>query len=170
MRIDPPARRSSESLPFFETHSQRSSLGRRVIFPGPSTAAKSVICTTTNPRHTHAVHLMGLVASKHARSHCITTHWRSNPQDCNTLDQQDTKTANPRASFPSAAGTPLRPITFDVTACHATRYRTLRCCLRDCVSRPLTCCSSPQMNGLSCPSPIASCSYLPRMHFRAVIL
>lgn len=53
-------------------------------------------------------------------SHCITKHWRSNPLHCNTLAHQDTKSANHRASFPCVASPPLRPITFDVTACHAT--------------------------------------------------
>lgn len=103
-------------------------------------------------------------------SHCITKHWRSNPLHCNTLAHQDTKSANHRASFPCVASPPLRPITFDVTACHATRYRTLRCCLRDCVLRPLehpwTRRSSPRrVEGsdewiFACSPPIVSCSLL----------
>ena len=135
---------------------------------------KSVICTTET-RHTHT-HMLcaGSVSweTKHAHSHCITKHWRSNPHDCNTLDQQDTKTAYHRSSFPSAAPSP--------PPYHLRRHRLSRdevpyfalllACLR--VARPLALGSLDLFKRMDYRVRRQSCTvgYLPRILFRAVIL
>lgn len=152
-------------------------------------AQRNLLSVCLRDRHTHThtrmlCGLLGLVGSKHARSHCITKHWRSNPQHRNTLAHQDTKSANHRASFPCVAGPPLRPITFDVTACHATTTEggtvlcaaacVIACCVALNTPGPVVLALAgwkDQTNGFSrvrrqsCPA-----AYLPRILYWAGIL